>query len=240
GLPLTHKQGSVFVVTGAEPLPVSGAKDMIALLEAGKKRRAYPDARGGFKVTQALHVVLKRGTLPSDPGNTKWLALGRLTAAPTWEGQGEDAAAAPANSAAPREDVGTKPPKPPAAPGKAGKEPWFVLVQEGFLAATQDDAATLNHVVERLRSASKAWAYDAMSALAKGTELPAGSNEKPPSSLDTLLPFVARAYASGRTDLVERAAKGFNVGKGQKDKRVAVHNALAILAGRTQQIWRPE
>ena len=53
-------------------------------------------------------------------------------------------------------------------------------------------------------------------------------------------PFVARAYASGRTDLVERAVEGFRVGKGKKDKRVAVHNALAILAGRTQKIWRPE
>ena len=91
-----------------------------------------------------------------------------------------------------------------------------------------------------MRRDSKAWAYEAMSALAEGTKLPAGSDEKPPSKLDTLLPFVAFAYASGRTDLVELAAEEFRVGKAEKPQRVAIHNALAILAGHTQEVWRPE
>ncbi|MFT5109681.1 MAG: hypothetical protein ACI9UA_005331, partial [Pseudoalteromonas tetraodonis] len=243
-LPLVHKQGSVFVITGAEPLRVSGAPDMIAFLEAGKKRGAYPDARGSFMVTTALNVVLKRGTLRGDSSTPQWLALGRLMEAPTWDGQGEDplekTEPTPVGSSSIREKAGPRSPKaPPATRSKGGNEPWFVLVQEGFLAATQDDAAKLRAITESLRSDSKAWAYEAMSALAEGTKLPAGNDEKPPSQLDTLLPFVAFAYASGRTDLVELAAEGFRVGKAEKPKRVAVHNALAILAGRTQEIWRP-
>ncbi|MCA8920814.1 MAG: hypothetical protein KDD82_03330, partial [Planctomycetes bacterium] len=79
----------------------------------------------------------------------------------------------------------------------------------------------------------------AMAALAEGAGLAPGGDEQPPTSLEALLPFVARAYASGRQDLVRRAAQGFPVGKGQKPKRVAVANALAILAGQSQQIWRP-
>jgi len=243
-LPLVHKQGGVFVVTGAKPIPVSGAKAMIALLEAGKKRGAYKDARGGFKVTPTLNVVLKRGALRSDPSQVQWLALGRLDSAPTWEGQGEDPAP-PADSSTEDlqvyEELEVATPRArPQQRGKGGKVPWFVLVQEGFLAATQDDTSTLSTVTELLRGASKAWAYDAMRGLAERTELPAGVDEKPPSSLDTLLPFVAGAYVSGRMDLVKRAAEGFPVGKAKKPKRVAVHNALAILAGRTQEIWRPE
>lgn len=252
GLPLVHKQGGVFVVTGSEPRPVSGAKDMIALLAAGKARGAYPDARGGFRVTPELNVVLKRGSLPSDRSNTQWLALGRLGAAPSWEGRGEDPALHAEASAEDDGPARAAPAPQPRAAGKAaksGKAPWFVVVQEGFLAATRGEGAALGAARDRLRAASQGWAYEALSTLLEGLEglegvegsaLPPGSDEKPPSSLDLLLPFVARAYACGRTDLVERAAKGFNVGKAQKPKRVAVHNALAILAGRTQAIWRPE
>lgn len=244
-LPLVHKQGSVFVITGSEPLRVSGAKEMIAFLEAGKRRRAYPDARGGFKVTIGLNVVLKRGNLPGDSSTPQWLALGRLAAAPNWKGKGEDPPAKPESSsedsATSRQEAESPGPKaPPATRSKSGKEPWFVLVQEGFLAAAQDDAATLSAVAERLRRDSKAWAYEAISVLVEGTQLPVAGNRKPPSKLDALLPFVASAYASGRMDLVERAAEGFNVGKAEKPKRVAVHRALAILAGRSVEIWRPE
>ena len=78
-----------------------------------------------------------------------------------------------------------------------------------------------------------------MRGLAEGTPLPPGTDAKPPSSLDTLLPFVAGAYVSGRLDLVKRAAESFPVGKAKKPKRVAVQNALAILAGQSEEIWRP-
>ena len=245
-LPLVHKQGSVFVITGSEPLPVSGAPAMVAMLNNGKRRGAYPDARGGFKVTTELNVVLKRGTLPSDRSNTQWLALGRLATAPTWEGKGEDPGLR-APSAAPEPEPATESASKPATskpavskPGGKGKDPWFVLVQEGFLAATQGDTPALNATVERLRAQSKAWAYDAMSDLAAGVKLSPAAHLKPPSGLDALLPFAVRAYSSGRTDLVERIAKGFSVGKAQKPQRVAMHNALEILAGRSRRIWRPD
>jgi len=235
-LPLVYKRGGVFVVTGAKPTPVSGAQAMIALLEAGKRRGAYPDARGGFKVTPELNVVLKRGALPSDPSQLLWLALGRLDAAPTWPGQDP-----PAESAAP-EPPGSELATPEARrqPTRGSKEPWFVLVQEGFLAATRGDASALTRASELLQGASKPWAYDAVRGLAEGAELPPGSDERPPSKLDALLPFVAKAYVSERRDLLERAAEGFTVGKARKPKRVAVQNALAILAGRSEEVWRPD
>jgi superfamily II DNA or RNA helicase len=236
-LPLVHKQGSVFVVTGAEPLPVSGAEDMIALLAAGKARGAYPDARGGFKVTPALNVVLKRG-ISSDASAPQWLALGRLAEAPTWSAPAAEAAAPSASS--PEDSKRPAKTSSPKASARGGKTAWFVLVQEGFLAATQDDRPGLEEATQGLRGATKPWAYAAMSALAEGRASSEGLAERAPSKLDELLPYVALAYTSGRSDLVERAAEGFRVGKAKKDKRVAVHNALAILAGRTQEIWRPD
>lgn len=231
-LPLVHKRDSVFVVTGAELLPVSGAEDMIALLEAGQARGAYPDARGAFKVTPTLHVVLKRG-VTSGSTAPEWLALGRLDAAPAWSRE---------SSAQERSAPEPAPPEssPKAESPRGGKTPWFVLVQEGFLAATQEDARALAETARGLRAASKGWAYEAMLVLAEGPPAsPPALDEKPPAQLDKLLPYVALAYACDRRDLVERAAAGFRVGKAQKDKRVAVHNALAILAGHTLEIWRP-
>lgn len=64
--------------------------------------------------------------------------------------------------------------------------------------------------------------------------------EQPPSTLEALLPFVATAYRSERWELVQRAHETFRVVNAQKITRIAVANALASLAGKTAQIWRPD
>jgi hypothetical protein len=225
GLPFVHKQGSVFVLAPSAPLPVQDGEELIALLQNGKRSGAYPDARGRFRVSSDLHVLLKRAANPSDPSTQVWLALGRVPQAPVW-------------ASAPDEPADPTPArlksKTPTRSGPARS--WYVLLQEGFLAAATDDPATLKAVCEELRGKRKAWAYEALATLADPQAPAPPATDTPPKTLEVLVPFVAQAYASGRKDLVRRAAEGFNVGKAKKAKRVAVHNALAILAGQSQSV----
>ena len=58
--------------------------------------------------------------------------------------------------------------------------------------------------------------------------------------MDSLLPYAGRAFVSGRTDLLRRACESFKIGKAQKPKRVAIANALAILAREADEVWFPE
>ena len=250
GVPLVHKQGGVWVVQGEQTLPVDDAVPIVKLLEAGKKRGAYPDARGRFSVSPELNVVLKRGASPKDPARQITLVLGRLESPPTWAGKGEEpkeVAAGNAASAAVSASDSTSSSRPTqslSAPKKTsgGKSttPWFVLVQEGYLAAVVGDPAELKRVVEVLSGQRKAWIHEAVRVIAEGTGWHEGADETPPSGMESLLPYVGRAFVSGRTDLLRRACESFNIGKAQKPKRVAIANALAILAREADEVWFPE
>jgi hypothetical protein len=142
-------------------------------------------------------------------------------------------AADPSADSAPRSPVApmTEPP--------GTHDQWFVLLQEAFLAATRKDTVTLRALCDQLRRDRRGWVYEAVQTLMSDGPSVADASEQPPSSLEALLPFVTAAYVSGRADLVERACETFRVGNAQKAKRIAVANALAILAGRTTQILRP-
>lgn len=255
GVPLVHKQGGVWVVLGADTLPVEGAATIVKLLEAGKKRGAYPDARGRFSVSPELNVVLKRAASPKDPARQITLALGRLEGPPTWaardEESGETSSSSPDLNAAMSQEP-TDPPRlaknaPTSAKSTArqravGKSaaPWFILVQEGYLAAVLGDKAELQRVTKSLGTQRKAWIHEAVAVIAEGTGWPAGADETPPSGLEALLPYVGKAFVSGRSDLIRRACESFKVGKAQKPKRVAMANALAILAGDSREVCFPE
>ncbi|MFT4512780.1 MAG: hypothetical protein ACI89X_004351 [Planctomycetota bacterium] len=260
GVPLVHKQGVVWVVLATQTLPVDDAAPMIKLLEAGQKRGAYPDARGRFSVSPGLNVVLKRGASPKDPERQITFALGRLEGPPTWAGKGEEpkevaagsipsAAASSSESAAlsrPTQSTPTQSPhtlsKPAPKKTSDGKSttPLFVLVQEGYLAAVVGDHAELERVAEVLSGQRKAWIHEAVQMIAEGTEWPAGADETPPYGMESLLPYAGKAFVSGRTDLLRRACESFKVGQAQKPKRVAIANALAILARKADEVWGPE
>ena len=235
---------------GEQTLPVDDAVPIVKLLEAGKKRGAYPDARGRFSVSPELNVVLKRGASLKDPARQITLVLGRLESPPTWAGKGEEpkeVAAGNAASAAVSASDSTSSSRPTqslSAPKKTsgGKSttPWFVLVQEGYLAAVVGDPAELKRVVEVLSGQRKAWIHEAVRVIAEGTGWHEGADETPPSGMESLLPYVGRAFVSGRTDLLRRACESFNIGKAQKPKRVAIANALAILAREADEVWFPE
>jgi superfamily II DNA or RNA helicase len=280
GVPLVHKQGAVWVVLGSETLPVADPAPIIRLLETGKRRGAYPDARGRFSVSPELNVVLKRGASPKDPARQITLALGRLKGPPMWPGKGEepkevDAGSAASATATSPESAASSPPtesrsaqspsaqipsaqipsaqipsaqspsaQSPSAQRKTsgGKSaaPWFVLVQEGYLAAVARDQAVVERVAKALSGQRKAWIHEAVAVIAEGTGWPAGADETPPSGLDTLLPYAGKAFVSGRTDLLRRACESFKIGKARKPQRVAIANALAILAGKADEVWLPE
>ena len=268
-MPLVHKQGAVWVVLGSETLPVADPAPIIRLLETGKRRGAYPDARGRFSVSPELNVVLKRGASPKDPARQITLALGRLKGPPMWPGKGEepkevDAGSAASATATSPESAASSPPTEsrsaqspsaqiPSAQSPSAQSPsaqrktsggksaaWFVLVQEGYLAAVARDQAAVERVAKALSGQRKAWIHEAVAVIAEGTGWPAGADETPPSGLDTLLPYAGKAFVSGRTDLLRRACESFKIGKARKPQRVAIANALAILAGKADEVWLPE
>lgn len=245
GVPLVHKQGGVWVVLGAETLPVDDAAPMIRLLEAGRKRGAYPDARGRFSVSPELNVVLKRGPSPKDPARQITLALGRLEGPPTWAGKDgepkEVEPSSPATTKAPEsKSAASSRPAESTTSGSRSKTSWLVLVQEGYLAAVARDHAGVKRVAEALSGQRKAWIHEAVAVIADGTGWPEGADETPPNGLESLLPYAGRAFVSGRTDLLRRAHQSFKVGKAQKPKRLAMANALAILAGEADEVWLPK
>ncbi|MFT4540926.1 MAG: superfamily II DNA or RNA helicase [Planctomycetota bacterium] len=255
GLPLVHKQGGVWVVLGAESLPVDDAAPMVMLLEAGKKRGAYPDARGRFSVSPELNVVLKRGPSPKDPARQITFALGRLEGPPMWAAKGKEPrelAAGRAASATTTSSESAASPRPAqsrhtqskSTPSKTSssksKTSWLVLIQEGYLAAVAGDHAAVEQVAEALSGQRKAWIHEAVAVIAEGTGWPEGADETPPNGMESLLPYAGRAFVSGRTDLLRRAHESFKVGKAKKPKRLAVANALAILAGEANEVWLPE
>ncbi len=245
GVPLVHKQGGVWVVLGAETLPVADAAPMMALLEAGNKRGAYPDARGRFSVSPELHVVLKRGPSPKDPARQITLALGRLEGPPMWAGKGEEpkAVAAAGTTSAPgrpSEPVASVRPASSKTSASKANPSWLILVQEGYLAAVARDHVEVERVADALSGQRKTWIHEAVAVIANGTAWPEGEDETPPNGLESLLPYAGKAFVSGRTDLLRRAHESFKVGKAQKPKRVAMANALAILAGEADEVWFPE
>ena len=260
GIPLVYKQGKVWVVLGNRALPVADPAPMIKLLEGGRRSGTYPDARGRFSVSPELNILLKSVVSPADAARRITLALGQLQNPPTWTGKGEEVEDQIANSAASDNDSGDEPSTssavappsaeaPPPRPSRrpptrkaaagTGKAPWFVLVQEGFLAAVGNDHAKVNRIADQLSNQRKPWIHQAVALIAERAPWQAGTEETPPNTLDLLLPYAARAFVSGRIDLLQRANKSFNAGKSKKDKRVAIANALAILAGESHKVWFP-
>ncbi len=124
--------------------------------------------------------------------------------------------------------------------GSTSETSWLVLVQEGYLAAVARDHAQVQRVAEALSGQRKGWIHEAVAVIANGTGWPEGADETPPSGLESLLPYAGRAFVSGRTDLLRRAYESFKVGKAQKPKRLAMGNALAILAGESDEVWFPK
>ncbi|MFT4513531.1 MAG: superfamily II DNA or RNA helicase [Planctomycetota bacterium] len=260
GLPLVHKQGRVWVVLGEQTLPVDDDAPIIKLLEAGKRRGAYPDARGRFSVSPRLNVVLKRSTSPKDPARQITLALGRLEGPPMWPGKGQEpkemaaGSAASATTTSPESASSSDPIQnsatlsPPTLSKSAPKNtsggkstaPWFVLVQEGYLAAVAGNHTELERIADALSGQRKAWIHEAVQVIAEGTGWPEGADETPPTGMESLLPYVGKAFVSGRADLLRRACESFKIGKAQKPKRVAIANALAILAGKANELCIPE
>jgi superfamily II DNA or RNA helicase len=259
GVPLVLKQGRVWVVLAAQTLPVDDAAPIIKLLEAGQRRGAYPDARGRFSVSPKLNVVLKRGVSPKDPERQVTFALGRIESPPMWAGKGEEpkdvaadevvAGNVTSTEATSSESASSHPtqitqtqskPAPKKTSGSKSTKPWFVLVQEGYLAAVVGDHAELERVAEVLSKQRKAWIHEAVQVIADGTGWPAGADETPPNGMESLLPYVGMAFVSGRADLLRRACQSFKIGNAQKPKRVAIANALAILARQANEVCFPD
>jgi superfamily II DNA or RNA helicase len=262
GIPLVYKQGKVWVVLGNRTLPVADPAPMIQLLEGGKGRGTYADARGRFSVSPELNILLKAGVSPADPARRITLALGQLGGPPEWPGKGEEIEDGTANSAASYEDSSPEPrasnattpapadsPPPTLSPSQrpatrkaasgTGKAPWFLLVQEGYLAAVDNDHAKVNRIADQLSKQRKPWIHQSVALIAERTPWQAGDEETPPNTLNLILPYAARAFVSGRDDLLQRAYKSFKPGKAKKDKRIAIANALAILAGESHEVWFP-
>jgi superfamily II DNA or RNA helicase len=239
GLPMVYKHGQVFVAARPDPLPAQRCEEAIALLEAGRQRGSIKDARGRFSLSRRLDVVLKMGRDPTDPSSRIWLAFGRLGSRPTWQGQ-----------PLPPTQLPVALPPPSRKPSRqlvdaideevrvSDQEWWYVLVQEGFLAATRGDQHTLLAITELLRRRKRDWAYRAVETLAHGTRN-WGDGYPAQTTNDQIVPFVAQAYADGRPDLVRWAHGRYEVGWEQKPRRVAIENALAILAGQSRKVYRP-
>ncbi len=239
GLPMVHKHGQVFIAARPDPLPAQRCEEAIALLEAGRQQGYIPDARGRFSLSSRLDVVLKMGRDPTDPSSRIWLALGRLSSRPTWQGQ-------PLPTTQPSPAL----PLPDRAPSRqlieaidqeicvSDQEWWYVLVQEGFLAATCGDQHTILAVTQLLGRRKRDWAYRAVETLAHGARNWDGGYPSQTTN-NQIVPFVAQAYADGRPDLVRWAHGQYEVGWEQKPRRVAIKNALAILAGQSRKVYRP-
>ena len=246
GVPLTHKQGKVWVVLGSETLAVDDPAPIIKLLELGKKLGAYPDSRGRFSVSPELNVVLKRAASPKDPARQITLVLGRLKGPPMWAGKGEEREEreerAEVEGTAASSELAPEAPKPAAkkASSSKGNDEWFVLIQKGYLAAVTGNEPELKRIAAALSGQRKAWIHEAVALIADGKGWIDGTDQTPPNGMELLLPYVARAFVSGRTNLVSRAHESFRVGSAKKPKRVAIANALAILAGKADEVWLPE
>ncbi len=240
GLPMVHKHGQVYVAARPDPLPAQRCEEAIAMLEAGRQRGSIRDARGRFSLSRKLDVILKMGRDPTNPSSRIMLAFGRLSSRPIWQGQ----------PLPPEQRTPERAPVPASRPSRllvdaidqeirlSDRDWWYVLVQEGFLAATRGDQHTLLAVVELLGRRKRDWAYKAVETLAYGTRNSPMVLYASPTNKQ-VVPYVAQAYADGRPDLVRAAQQRYEIGGEQKPRRVAVQNAIAILAGQSRQVYRP-